>query len=184
MLPVDRPSSAVAPSRSAPAAKTTAASKQAQRRPAADPAVAAQALTPVRPAATRRSSTRPRVKEARPYGPENCDESFGLAGFTPLMVAPCHSRGTRVRIRGTLTAPTPGEGRIAVALQDADTGRTVGNPKVCTGLTFTKSAPTHSCGPVTVDPVRGRRYQVVVSWTFSNGQRTAVKVARGNAFDW
>ena len=182
----DRPAASAAASRSAPAARTTAPRKPTaeQRRPAAGPAAAAQALTPVRPAATRKSSTRPRVKEARPYGPEDCKEGFGLAGFTPLMVTPCHALGSRVRIRATLTAPTPGEGRIAVALRDAGTGRMVGDPKVCAGLTFTKAAPTRSCGPVTVGPTRGRRYQVVMSWTFANGQRSEVKIARGNAFDW
>ena len=185
--PAGRPATSAAASRSAPAARTSTPPRKPaaeRRRPAAGPAAAAQALTPVRPAASRRSSTRPRVQEARPYGPEDCKEGFGLAGFTPLMVTPCHALGTRVRIRATLTAPTPGEGRIAVALQDAGTGRTVGDPKVCTGLTFTKAAPTRSCGPVTVGPARGRRYQVVMSWTFANGQRSEMKVARGNAFDW
>jgi len=182
--PADRPATSAAASRSAPAARTTAPRKPAaeQRRPAAGPATAAQALTPVRPAATRKSGPRPRVQEARPYGPEDCKEGFGLAGFTPLMVTPCHALGARVRIRATLTAPTPGEGRIAVALQDAGTGRMVGAPKVCAGLTFTKAAPARTCGPVTVGPARGRRYQVVMSWTF--GQRGEVKIARGNAFDW
>ena len=36
---------------------------------------------------------------------------------------------------------------------------------------------------VTVDPAVGRRYQVVMAWTFSNGRGTAVRVARGNTFD-
>ena len=146
--------------------------------------MAAQALTPVRPAATRKATPRPRVKEARPYGPEDCNENFGLAGFTPVMVAPCHARGKRVRIRAAMTAPTPGEGRIAVTLQDVGSGRTVGAPKVCSGLTFAKATPTRTCGPVTVDPVEGRRYQVVMAWTFSNGRGTAVRIARGNTFDW
>jgi serine/threonine protein kinase len=182
MLPTGRPSGQAAASRSAPAPRTSTSPEPAadHHRPAA---VAAQALTPVRPAATR-TKTRPPVKEARPYGPDSCREGFGLAGFTPLMVSPCHALGSRVRIRATLTAPTPGEGRIAVALQDVGSGRTVGAPKVCTGLTFTKSAPSRSCGPVTVSPARGRRYQVVMSWTFANGQRTQVKVARGNEFAW
>jgi serine/threonine-protein kinase len=100
------------------------------------------------------------------------------------MVTPCHALGTRVRIRANLTAPTPGEGRIALALQDVGSGRTVGDPKVCTGLTFSKATPTRSCGPMTVSPPRGRRYQVVMSWTFANGQRSQVKVARGNEFAW
>ncbi len=186
MQPAGRPSGPVVASRSAPAARTTAPGKPVaeQRGAAAGARVAARALTPVRPKATRTSDTRPRVKEARPYGPEDCKEGFTLAGFTPMMVAPCHARGTGVRIRATLTAPIPGSGRITVALQDTGTGRTVGSPKSCTGLTFTKAAPTHSCGPVTVGPARGHRYQVVMSWTFDNGQRSTVKVTRGNAFDW
>jgi serine/threonine protein kinase len=184
MLPTDRPSGPVAASRSAPAAKTTAPRKAAQRRPAPGSAVAAQALNPVRPAGTRKSSTPSQVREARPYGPEDCREGFGLAGFTPLLAAPCHAAGSRVRIRATLTAPVPGEGRIAVALQDAGTGRMVGSPKVCSGLVFTKATPAHTCGPVTVDPPRGRRYQVVMAWTFFNGGRSAVKTARGSTFDW
>jgi serine/threonine-protein kinase len=146
--------------------------------------VAAQALHPVRPAATRKRSTPPPVKEARPYGPDSCRESFGLAGFTPLMVAPCHALGSRVRIRATLTAPTPGQGRIAVGLQEVGTGRLAGDPKVCSNLTFSKASPTRTCGPVTLSPPRGRRYQVVMSWIFSNGQRSQVKAARGSEFDW
>ena len=124
------------------------------------------------------------VREARPVRPEDCREGFGLAGFTPLLAAPCHAVGSRVRIRATLTAPVPGEGRIAVALQDAGTGRTVGSPKVCSGLIFTKATPARTCGPVTVDPPRGRRYQVMMAWTFFNGGRSAVKTARGSTFDW
>ena len=177
-----RPPGPVAVSRSAPATQTTAPRKSAaaQRRPA----VAAQALTPVRPAATRKSTPRPRVREARPYGPYTCEKKIGMAGFTPLMVSPCHALGERIRIQATLGAPTPGEGRIAVALLDVGTGRTVGAPKVCTGLTFTKSAPTRLCGPVTVDPPRGRRYQVVMSWTFGRAQYGGGRIARGSAFDW
>jgi serine/threonine protein kinase len=184
VLPLERPSGQPAASRSAPAAKAGTPHTPAaeRRRPAA--AVAAQALHPVRPTATRKSSARSPVREARPYGPDSCREGFGLAGFTPLMVTPCHALGARVRIRGTLTAPTPGEGRIALALQDVGSGRTVGDPEVCTGLTFSKATPTRSCGPMTVSPPRGRRYQVVMSWTFANGQRSQVKVARGNEFAW
>ncbi|MFI7547513.1 protein kinase [Actinoplanes sp. NPDC049599] len=184
LLPLDRPAGSPAASRSAPVAQTTAPSKPAteRRRPAA--AVAAQALTPVRPAATRTSSTRPPVREARPYGPDACHETFGLAGYTPLMVTPCHALGTRVRMRATLTAPTPGEGRITLALRDVGTGRTVGDQKVCAGLVFSKATPARSCGPVTVSPPRGHRYQVVMSWTFANGQRSQLKVTRGDEFTW
>ncbi|MGW4940278.1 protein kinase domain-containing protein [Actinoplanes sp. NPDC004185] len=185
MLPASRPSGPVAASRSAPAARTSASHEPAaQRRRPAGAAVAAQALTPARPAATHKSTPKPRVKEAQPYGPYACKREFGMAGFTPLVVSPCHALGSRVRIQAMLTAPTPGEGRIAVALQDLSSGRTVGSPKVCTGLTFTKAQPTRLCGPLTVEPVKGRRYQVIMSWTFGESRYGGAKVARGSAFDW
>ncbi|MEU8233759.1 protein kinase [Actinoplanes sp. NPDC048967] len=185
MLPAGRPSGPVAASRSAPAARTSASHEPvAQRRRPTSAAVAAQALTPARPAATRRTTPKPRVKEAQPYGPYTCKREFGMAGFTPLVVSPCHALGSRVRIQALLTAPTPGEGRIAVALQDLSSGRTVGTPKVCTGLTFTKAQPTRVCGPLTIEPVKGRRYQVIMSWTFGESRYGGAKVARGSAFDW
>jgi serine/threonine protein kinase len=185
VLPASRPSGSVAASRSAPAVRTTASHEPAaERRRPAGAAVAAQALAPARPAASRKSTPKPRVKEAQPYGPYACEREFGMAGFTPLVVSPCHALGSRVRIQAMLTAPTPGEGRIAVALQDLSSGRTVGTPKVCTGLTFTKAQPTRLCGPLTVEPVKGRRYQVIMSWTFGESRYGGAKVARGSAFDW
>jgi len=185
MLPASRPSGPVAASRSAPAVRTsTSHEPAAQRRRPTGAAVAAQALTPARPAVTRKSTPKPRVKEAQPYGPYACKREFGMAGFTPLVVSPCHALGSRVRIQAMLTAPTPGEGRIAVALQDLSTGRTVGSPKVCTGLSFSKDRPTRVCGPLTVEPVKGRRYQVIMSWTFGESRYGGAKVARGSAFDW
>ncbi|GAA3336380.1 hypothetical protein GCM10020358_08320 [Amorphoplanes nipponensis] len=184
MLPAAQPSGPVLPSRSVPAPPATAsAGPDAGRRRPVAPAVAAQALTPVRPP-HRTSRPRSRVQEAQPYGPYACRRSFGMAGYTPLVVSPCQSLGARVRIRATLTAPAPGEGRITVALVDAGTGRTVGAPKVCAGLTFTKDTPTRLCGPMTVGPPRGHRYQVVMSWRFGSDRYGGGKLVRGSEFDW
>ncbi|MET8151733.1 serine/threonine-protein kinase [Actinoplanes sp. NPDC049668] len=194
-VPLARPSG---PAAAAPAAtpsspaKTAAHTKVAARRPAP---VAAQALTPVRPgkpqetrrpAAPRPAGTTAPVREAKEYGPENCRRRLTVANFSnPVLHDACHAIGAKVQIRGRMAAPSRGEGRISVALRDVGTGRLAGAPKVCAGLGFRRDRPVHDCGPVTVDPPHGHRYQVVMAWTFTPaGQPPTTGETTGDDFDW
>lgn len=139
-----------------------------------------------RPAAPRTAGTRPPVREAKEYGPENCRRRLTVVDFSnPMLHNACHAIGAKVQIRGGMTAPSRGEGRISVALRDAGTGRLAGAPKVCAGLDYGRERPMHDCGPVTLDPPHGHRYQVVVEWTFTPAGRPATTgEATGDDFDW
>lgn len=185
--PTLRPTLSPAASRS-PSPRATTKTRTARDRPP----IAAQALTPVRPQKTPRTTkattTAPRtpVREAKKYGPDNCNRGFTVANFsTPVVFSPCHSLGAKVQFHGLLAVPSTGDGRIVLSVRDVGSGRTVGSPKVCGGLRFSKDSATHDCGTGTVAPPRGHRYQVILEWLFQGaGRQPAGGIARGNEFDW
>jgi serine/threonine-protein kinase len=183
-----RPSGSAVPSaaaRSAAPRRTGAASVERRVPAGAGAAVRPQATTTVRPEPTRKSSTRSPVQEVKEYGPYDCRRNFALASANrPVMLTSCHSIGAKVQFRGSVAAPPGGTGAAAIAVQDVGTGRNVADPKVCDDLVFADRATTHECGPVTVDPPKGHRYRVVMSWTYTSGGRPATGTARGNEFDW
>ncbi|MEU7904347.1 protein kinase domain-containing protein [Actinoplanes sp. NPDC049118] len=157
--------------------------------------IAAQALTPARPRKsqeTRRpagrqgAGTRAPVREAKEYGPESCRRQFTVVNFSnPMLLNACHAIGAKVQIRAVMTAPSRGEGRISVALRDLGTGRLAGAPKVCAGLGFSRERAMHDCGPVTLNPPRGHRYEVVLAWSFTAaGRPAATGEVTGDDFGW
>jgi serine/threonine protein kinase len=191
-VPAVRPAGSAAPRpASTPTpARTAAPLKAAGRRPAP---IAAQAFTPVRPRRTQAThrpaeprGTRAPVREAKAYGPENCQKRISVADFrNPMLLKACHAVGAGVQLHASITAPSRGEGRISVGLRDLGSGRMVGASKVCSGLDFAREQPVHDCGPVFVSPERGRRYQVVMAWTFTADGRPAVTgMTVGDDFDW
>ena len=176
----------------APSAPPTSAAPRVSPETSAEPraaraagAPAARALTTARPGSTRKSTTKAPEKQAKAYGPYDCDRSFALASYnSPIMLVPCHSIGAKVRFRASMSAPPGGRGTMAVSVRDVGTGRDVADPKICDNLVFAEGATTRDCGPATVYPARGRRYQVVLRWTFLSDGRPATSTARGNEFGW
>jgi serine/threonine protein kinase len=129
--------------------------------------------------------TRTPVQEAKPYGPWQCQSSFGVAfGNSPLLLQPCHALGSRVQMRVTVAAPTGGQASVGVSLQDVSTGRTVAGPKTCGGLTFDPHGPTHVCGPATAGVSHGHTYVVVATWAYSRAGQNAIGTAKGRPFAW
>jgi hypothetical protein len=182
------PFSAAPPAASAPAAPSPAAPSVT---PSADPTAAGRRIAP--PAARAPRTSRPAARkpaksplpEARTYGPDDCRRSFALMSFdNPIMVEPCQALGARVRFRASISARPGSTGALSVGLRDAGTGRTVGSPLTCDGLVFAEGATTRGCGPATAGPARGRRYQVVVTWTVTRDGRTATSTVRGDEFGW
>jgi hypothetical protein len=87
-------------------------------------------------------------------------------------------------VAGKLTSPGDGTGIISIGLVDVARGATVGATKTCGRLTFTDGRHTRDCGPLTVSPARGRRYQAVMEWRLSSGGRTQAGSARGDEFSF
>jgi serine/threonine-protein kinase len=176
------PSAAV---RRAAPRKTGAASVERRVPAGAAAAVGPTPMATVRPEPTPTSSTGSGVPEVREYGPYDCRRSFALGPANrPIMLTPCRSIGAKVQLRGSMAVSTSGRGTLAIALRDVATGRTAAGPKVCDDLVYAEGVSTHDCGPVTVNPPKGHRYQVVLAWTFVSGGQTATSTARGSEFDW
>jgi hypothetical protein len=71
---------------------------------------------------------------------------------------------------------------VAVALQDAMTGRTVAGPKSCPGRTVDDRPTARTCGPATAKVPHGRTYVVATSWTYTKDGRVTGGSARGAPF--
>lgn len=154
------------------------------------PAAPAAAPTGVRqkpaPAPTKRAPSRSPQPEARPYGPWECRQGVTLdwGSKTAMVSKPCHTTGRDIRYQGSLSAQGGGRGSITVTLKDVGTGRTVGGPKTCDGLTFDGKVSTRDCGPGDVSPARGHSYAVVMSFTYEREGRTLAGRAQGATFTW
>ncbi len=142
--------------------------------PSTSSASRSAAVTP--PAPTRA----PRV-EARRSGPKGCVRTFHFDVGSPLIAEPCHAAGAHVQMSGALTAPDGGRASITVALQE--NGRTVAGPLTCPGLAFNGDGmSTRECGPKRAVALRGHRYTVLMTWTYSRDGRTGTGQARGSEF--
>lgn len=167
--------------------RTTADAGAPKGGAATSPAAARKTATPPPPRPPAASlRTRSPQPEAKPYGPWQCSRliAFDLGSRTPLVPQPCHMIGRDIQLRASLTARGGAVGSITVALQDAGSGRTVGGPKTCSGLSFDGDAPTRTCGPVTARPARGHQYAVVMSYRYVRDGRTMVSSAKGERFTW
>ncbi|GLZ01945.1 serine/threonine-protein kinase [Actinoplanes sp. NBRC 103695] len=181
---------APAQSRTAPAADAAPAATTAPRGKAevvdrAVPAPSEDKPDRVRPAvpkpsATRQSATLRRQPEARPYGPWACRQVVALDMSNPLVAKPCQSTGKDVQMRAVLTARAGGHATVSLALQE--NGRTVAGPYTCSNLIFTEDGTTRECGPRTAPAVRGHRYTVRMSWSFSRQGRVNNGQASGEGF--
>jgi serine/threonine protein kinase len=179
----------VAPSRpvTTPVASAAPASPS-PRRTTAGPARARAAL-PATPTPTDRAgrgparSTRPATTspqpEARPYGPFDCAQQIVITD-SPLLVKQCHTTGPKVQFRAELTPAGAGTGTVTVALRSG--GRTVAGPYTCAGLAFHEGGITRWCGPRESSAVRGRRYSVRMTWSFSRDGRTTSGAKEGSEF--
>ncbi|WP_305782349.1 serine/threonine-protein kinase [Symbioplanes lichenis] len=182
------PSAAAATSATpSPAAttKTRAASRARTRPRAAVTAAVTQALTrpSVRPK-PRRTTAKPAPVTEKTTGPWDCARQLAFSMDNALMVEPCHRIGERVQVRAALSAPRTGTATMWVALRDVGNGRTTSDSRTCGDLVYEQGSASHQCGPVTLAPARGHRYQVVMSWRFTREGRTTSGSAKGSAFDF
>ncbi|MCO8273191.1 serine/threonine protein kinase [Actinoplanes sp. TRM 88003] len=163
------------------AAHTPPAPRKAVPAPAS-PVVRTRAAQPP----TKRPPTRSPRPEAQPYGPWQCNQSFAIdfRTRTAARVQPCHMLGRDVRYQATVTAPGGGQGRITVALKDADSGRTVGATKTCDNLIFEGDAANRTCGPAAASPPRGHTYAVVMNFSYDRNGRTLTSEAKSATFAW
>ena len=147
---------------------------------------AARSVQPSRVPAKEPEPTRSPQPEAKPYGPWQCRQTiaFDFASRLPLAPKPCQMLGRDIQYQASLTAPGGGTGSITVALQDANSGRTVAGPKTCGNLTFGGDAATQGCGPAGAKPARGRKYTVVMSFRYVREGRTISSTSRGSSFAW
>ncbi|GGQ55163.1 serine/threonine-protein kinase [Couchioplanes azureus] len=179
-----RPSAASAGS--APPAARSARNRaddsgRSQSRLGAKAAAAAAVATPS-PRPSRAAATGSPVTE-KTYGPWECAQQYALSYDNAMAVRPCHKVGDKVQVSATLTAPRDGTATLSLELRDVATGAS--HPaKTCTGLVFQEGSRSRECGPATVSPRRGHRYQVVMSWRFSRDGRVEAGSARGSEFSF
>jgi serine/threonine-protein kinase len=175
----------------APSTLPHVASPSATVRPSARTAVVPARAAPSKPSRTRVAASRKatagrddQVRETRPYGPWQCRESFRWGFVNSVLATPCHALGTAVQLRGEMGAAAGARAIVTVSLRDAATHRTVGAPHRCSGEELTGADMSAVCGPVTVKPPRGHRYEVVMVWrSVRNGDATEGE-ATGEPFSW
>jgi serine/threonine-protein kinase len=174
-----------APAASAPPAPAPASAAQAVG--GTLPAAATHNPLPVRaiprPTATP-ARTKPPVKEAKPYGPWQCQQALQFTYGTPVLVNPCHALGSRVQMKAAIAAPNGGQATVTVSLRDVATGRTVAGPKTCGGIVFVNRNAAHDCGPVTVTVPHGHTYAVVMTWTYNRSGQPVNGATKGKDFTW
>jgi serine/threonine-protein kinase len=123
--------------------------------------------------------------EIVPYGPWRCAEAATWDVGHPLLSRPCYAVGPGIRVMGRVQALPTVQADVALALEDAATGRTVAGPYTCKGIVFTEVEQEHSCGPFDTATVpHGHRYVVVASWTYSGRGLLPAGSARGPEFEW
>jgi serine/threonine-protein kinase len=110
-----------------------------------------------------------------------CPDGYRWARGHPVMARPCHTTGEQPRVRATLRAATGVRADGSLTVQDAETGAVVAGPVDCPGLAFTEATVEHTCGPGTVALPAGRRYRVVLRWTYPGTELPAGSV-QGDPF--
>jgi serine/threonine-protein kinase len=180
--PAARPAN---PPPSAPAGEAVSAPPAvADHRPRGDLPAATAHPARVRATTSPNRSPKPPVVPEKGYGPVQCKNLFAFSFTAPTLAQPCYNLGSKVQIRAQLTAPAGGRATVSVALQDASTGRTIADPHTCSDLVFTENFKQLQCGPATVNPARGHRYVVVMSWQYTRGGQPANGTAKGDEFAW
>jgi serine/threonine-protein kinase len=124
------------------------------------------------------------IREARPYGPWQCREAFRFSFTDPVLAKPCHALGDTIQVLGQMAAPAGTRATITLSLRNATTGRTVAGPHACRAVTFTGRDLTNDCGPVRMPAAHGRRYVVVLDWTYTRQGTQNRGSARGPEFSW
>ena len=157
--PVDEGSAATGPQvTSGPGAATngptTGPGGGGRRAPAAS-APSAESTIPI-PERTRGSDPATSGSPAPGGVPEDlgewkCSEKRWAVGH-PATGTACHALGTRVRVKGSLSAVSGVEADIQVVVENADSGQTVAGPFSCENKQFTDAAGRHECGPQDVGP--------------------------------
>ncbi|MEV4709571.1 serine/threonine-protein kinase [Actinoplanes sp. NPDC049316] len=165
-------------------ARKDSGSAAADRLQANTHAAAARAMTTPRARHTPKPAKTKAPVIEKTEGPWECHEQIAWDFRNPLVPTPCRQVGQKVRLSAKLTSPGDGTGMISVGLLDVAAGSTVGATKTCGRLFFTDGARTQECGTLTVSPQRGRRYKVVMSWRFNNGERLQSGSARGEEFSF
>jgi hypothetical protein len=169
------------PARSAAATRTSSPPSTAAARPdrqdVADHPIRRQI------AATTRATTA-RAVEATPYGPWQCEKRLLFPSLRDVsVIQPCHTVGPGVQMKGILAVPRGGLVNATVALRDVTRSKIVAEYR-CDNLLVGQGSGSQTCGPRTVTPAKGKRYVVVVEWTYAHNGRTGGQVSTGEPFDW
>jgi serine/threonine-protein kinase len=117
------------------------------------------------------------------FGSWRCTLGYAHTPDRGALVRPCYATGPAVRVKGSMFGEQSGATvDLTVALRDADTDAEAAPPHTCAGLTPTQTAPEVSCGPFDLQPPRGHRYVVVVSWKYAGPMPGGS--TRGDVFTW
>ncbi|MBB4690445.1 serine/threonine-protein kinase [Paractinoplanes abujensis] len=117
-------------------------------------------------------------------GPWVCGDQYDWDLGHPVLARPCHAVGGGVRVVGQMEAMPGVQADIALTLRDASTNEVLAGPYTCKGLMFTDFALKHACGPVDLNPPRGRRLVVVETWEYTSRPLIPGGTARGPEFSW
>jgi serine/threonine-protein kinase len=158
--------------------------------PSARPTSAPAATAPTRPPAGRApvdvgvSAGPGGGKVEAKFGPWRCGDQYDWDLGHPVLARPCHSVGSTVRVVGQMEAMPGIQADIALTLRDADSDEVLAGPYNCENVMFTDFALQHSCGPVDLQPPRGRKLVLVETWEYTQRPLLPGGRARGPEFDW
>jgi serine/threonine-protein kinase len=126
------------------------------------------------------ASSAPGVPED--LGEWKCNEQRWAVGH-PVTGTACHALGTKVRVKGALSAISGVKADIQIMVENADSGKTAAGPFSCENKQFTDSVSRHECGPRTLD-LAGGRYRVVTKWTYHDASLAPGGSVVGAVFTW
>ncbi|MCY1144521.1 protein kinase [Actinoplanes sp. Pm04-4] len=118
------------------------------------------------------------------FGPWRCGDQYDWDLGHPVLARPCHSLGGDVKVIGQIEAMPGVQADVALTLRDADSDDVLAGPYTCKGLMFTDFALKHSCGPVDLQPPRGRKLVLVQTWEYTQRPLLPGGKARGPVFSW
>ncbi|BFU43565.1 protein kinase domain-containing protein [Krasilnikovia sp. MM14-A1004] len=107
-----------------------------------------------------------RTPGGTPYGPPQCRQDVRSTDSGPIVVQACFALGADVKVQADLTAPAGGRAGMVVFLVDVDAGRPAGVARDCRRVRDADPGIRRTCGPTALNPPRGHRYQLVVSWQY------------------